>query len=144
MPHSLLKLMNLEDASLPYLCLRPAQLDYSAFSSYLAANQPVILPNSATASWPSREKWSTSTDLPDWDVIARLYGSRTVCVTDCDPMSKGKGPEERLLSEVIDGWRRGEGLSLYVKDFHLALSGVEPFYETPDMYVSYRGREGGS
>jgi hypothetical protein len=124
-------------AAAPAPPLRPDELGYEQFlAEYLLPNQPVVLSASLTTAWPARQRWTPDDgSSPNWSALAELYGDHRVSVTDCGPSSMAKGPAAMRLREVVELWQHGEGRMLYVKDWHLARSGVGAFYTTPDVYA---------
>ncbi|OCH91721.1 Clavaminate synthase-like protein [Obba rivulosa] len=119
---------------------------------YLIPNRPVIIGPSLVSSWPAFRDWVNRDDGSigsnssiNWDFLVREYGECEVTVADCSTRDfSDQKRETKLLREVIDLWRSGQGDPLYVKDWHLARTlhgkparpspGQRPFYSTPDIF----------
>lgn len=133
-------------------------LSYDEFlSRYLLPNKPVIIGPSLICSWHASQLWTRPSNVYpdereiDWDALSEMYGSQEVTVADCSTREfSDQKRDTRLFREVVDLWKRGEGKSLYVKDWHLARSlyeahqqsneasspegAFQTFYDTPDIF----------
>ncbi|PSS06491.1 hypothetical protein PHLCEN_2v3720 [Hermanssonia centrifuga] len=124
------------------------------FECYMKTNRPVIIGADLVSSWPAFVLWTTirekNTCLPgkeiNWDYLADRYGHHEVTVADC-ATSDSFGNLECTSSpfiDIVNKWKCGEGRSLYVKDWHLALTETseaiegskksQAFYITPDLF----------
>ena len=125
---------------------------------YLVPNKPLIIGPSLTSDWNARILWtkpsaSGGLDEPEinWDALSDMYGSQMVTVADCSTRDfSDQKRDAKPFRDVVDLWKKGEGTSLYVKDWHLARSlqyeaqpnaikssrrDVEAeFYTTPDIF----------
>lgn len=137
-------------------------ISYPEFlETYLKPNRPVILPRSLIESCPAFRLWVTSENQDathhelisnpasiDWAYLSEHFGDHEVSVSDCTKVDSFGNLEctTARFSDVVAKWTRGEGQSLYVKDWHLARSvethevaspsGTElgAFYSTPDVF----------
>lgn len=123
------------------------QPEYSAFTHYLATNEPCLFDSSLCASWTACQKWRQGPNQPDWDYLEHQYGSAPVSLWEC----RSDSQEEMTLTEALQKIRstsqnRHKSSSFtdndaplyYIKDWHLALHcdhhNLPPFYTTPDVF----------
>ncbi|KAK4700540.1 hypothetical protein P7C70_g5704, partial [Phenoliferia sp. Uapishka_3] len=90
---------------------------YAHFAPYLRSNYPALLPPSATEDWPAFELWFNHDCSINYDYLRAQYGQLKVQAVDCGNWEA----EQRGFGEVLDGWERGAGARVYVKDWHLPL-----------------------
>lgn len=137
-------------------CARVSHVpSYDEFlKKYLTPNIPVIIGPSLVDSWPAFKSWATTgsshlmnaeagTSIReiDWWYLSDHYGHYEVSVADCSNVDENGNQERetRLFRDVISLWLKGEGRSLYVKDWHLpkAIESEDTdkaFYTTPDIF----------
>lgn len=117
------------------------QDDYATFRDiYLTRNVPVMFSAEVTAEWVSRRKWVqrqeekqvSSIGYPEWDYLNRAHGHELVQVISCDDDEEELMGQSSILhiddadmlpttfGELLKVWRRGDGRTLYLKDWHLA------------------------
>lgn len=125
--------------------------------NYLKPNTPVVVGPALVESWPAMQDWvvlddscngagleehkETSSRRIDWGYLQSQYGHCEVTVADCEDVDEF-GNQKRdlmLFSDVVRLWMKGEGQTLYVKDWHLARAvesecSARPFYTTPDIF----------
>ncbi|KAH9923841.1 Clavaminate synthase-like protein [Fomitopsis serialis] len=120
-----------------YLEHPPTYQDF--LDHYLLPNKPVVIGPALISSWPALSKWVSESDGSpriNWESLSRAYGDQPVTAADCSTREfSDQKRQDKTFREVVDLWRSGEGVSLYVKDWHLARA-VHPeiFYETPDIF----------
>ncbi|KAL1413343.1 hypothetical protein Q8F55_001102 [Vanrija albida] len=101
-------------------------LPYSAFyHDHLIPNTPFLLSPEATRLWPARTAWveegeeGDGAHRPNLHAL-RAYAAQVVPVANTAEREFSEFERcERPLGEVLDAWSSGEGVSLYVKDWHL-------------------------
>lgn len=119
--------------------------NYATFlSQYLLVNRPAIFGPSLVATWPAHSLWITRVDggacSINCDFLEEEYGRCEVIAADCAVRLSGDQRRDKMLfRDVISLWRAGQGQSLYVKDWHLALQlshrgNGSTFYTTPDIF----------
>lgn len=138
----------------PTITRLPDPPTYQDFlTSFLLPNIPVIIGPKLVQDWPALAQW-TRKDPPDsdvasrpsinWEFLADRFGHHKVAVADCAQVDSFGNLEFRdaVFRDVVTQWKRGEGQSSYVKDWHLART-VEgpsicepdtPFYTTPGIF----------
>ncbi len=123
-------------------------------NQYLMPNLPVIFGPALVQHWPAFSHWkkttskaidaTTTEDTPpsaiNWDFLSEHFGTFQVSVADCSQVDDlgNQERDERPFSDVVSAWTRGDGQSLYVKDWHLARhveqGPLGAFYVTPDIF----------
>ncbi|KAH8077755.1 Clavaminate synthase-like protein [Cristinia sonorae] len=139
--------MTATDSSPALSCSRISHVpEYDEFfEKYLKPNVPVIIGPALVQSWSAVTNW-TITDghtasIINWNYLSNQYGHYEVTVADCSNVDSS-GNQERhtgLFRDVVSLWLKGDGQSLYVKDWHLAKlvegsDSHDAFYTTPDIF----------
>lgn len=103
-----------------------------AFDRFFVPNKPFIV-KGGTSQWPASKKWiDHEASAPDWEYLRESYGGQEVGVVDCgDPELC---PSAMKFEDVIRLWEKGQGESLYIKDWHLKRASKEAFYESPAIF----------
>ena len=124
---------------------------------YLKPNKPVIIGRELVEYWPALLEWTLPVSSQhnavkqiNWQHLSDAYGDQEVSVADCSKVDSFGNLECDVarFRDVVSQWQRGDGQSLYVKDWHLARSvedpaspsttparGTVPFYATPDIFA---------
>ncbi|KAI0083456.1 hypothetical protein BDY19DRAFT_978550 [Irpex rosettiformis] len=144
------------------------EITYERFyQDFLLPNRPVILGSELVKSWPAFHLWTTPPSLSEgsdvnrsleytatinWTYLAESYGTQEVSVADCSSCDSfgNLECESSTFGRVVGMWERGQGQSLYVKDWHLARAVVAlargtgsnskpptdagEFYSVPDIF----------
>lgn len=101
-------------------------------------NTPFLLSGKATANWPATT-WRLSEPIngvsqPNLGAL-RAYADQVVPVADTAAREFSEFERtDRPLGEVLDLWDRGDGKSLYVKDWHLIAELCERGGAARDVY----------
>ncbi|GJE99471.1 cupin-like domain-containing protein [Phanerochaete sordida] len=123
---------------------------------HLKQNKPVIIGRRLIEGWPALQEWtqSSTSEADDismeinWGHLSEAFGDQDVSVSDCSQADSfgNLECESAKLKDVVTKWQKGDGQSLYVKDWHLARSvesapsstrrtGTVPFYTTPTIFA---------
>lgn len=119
---------------------------YTEFlESYLKPNRPVIIGPALVKDWPALQLWArkpepesvskspSSRRMVDWDYLEAHYGLCEVSVANCSTADSfgNLECEPALFGSVVAQWKRGDGQSLYAKDWHLPRAVESPPIPTP-------------
>lgn len=106
--------------------LSTAECSYAYFrAAHLLPNTPCLFPASYTQHWPIRQRIQVEGTVElDYDDLERRFGDLPVQCVSC-----GDAGTSQQLVKVVENfrdllrlWRRGEGRSGYLKDWHLPLA----------------------
>jgi hypothetical protein len=109
---------------------------------FLAANRPCILTGLGVG-WRACSEWADAGRAAIFEPLRERFGGEEVTVHDCSRTVLGRyRTSEMRLDDLLDLWARGEGSSLYLKDWNLAMMEADPsdrngseWYATPAHFA---------
>ena len=106
--------------------LAEEQSTYAHFrSAHLVPNTPCLFPPSYSADWPIRRNIASDAGELDYEYLEQKFGTLAVTCIDCEAStSKLPNSEAPVASfrDLLELWRRGQGRTKYLKDWHLPLA----------------------